>query len=155
MSNLSASTDLQPADGSTRPIVGFPLGTALLVLVIFCISGIVSCCYHYEKIRSLRRSSDSNSASAEPAAEPQDAAATATTKSTPFHQDENKALVRKNLAESLDENQKASYQFVGLLGSSVSTPSPASGKSPNSMIVMSKFVTELTALAHLLTEETS
>ncbi|XP_031505763.1 uncharacterized protein At5g65660-like isoform X2 [Nymphaea colorata] len=86
MSNLSASTDLQPADGSTRPIVGFPLGTALLVLVIFCISGIVSCCYHYEKIRSLRRSSDSNSASAEPAAEPQDAAATATTKSTPFHQ---------------------------------------------------------------------
>ncbi|XP_031505778.1 uncharacterized protein At5g65660-like isoform X4 [Nymphaea colorata] len=92
MSNLSASTDLQPADGSTRPIVGFPLGTALLVLVIFCISGIVSCCYHYEKIRSLRRSSDSNSASAEPAAEPQDAAATATTKSTPFHQQESVTL---------------------------------------------------------------
>ncbi|KAF3789014.1 Uncharacterized protein EJ110_NYTH19821 [Nymphaea thermarum] len=83
MSNLSATTDLHLADDSTRPIVGFPLGTALLVLIIFCISGIVSCCYHYEKIRSLRRS---NSAAAEPAAEPQDAAATATTKSTPFHQ---------------------------------------------------------------------
>ncbi|XP_064958243.1 uncharacterized protein At5g65660-like [Musa acuminata AAA Group] len=38
----------------SRPTLGFPLGTALLLIVIFCLSGIFSCCYHWEKLRSLR-----------------------------------------------------------------------------------------------------
>ncbi|KAF3771943.1 Uncharacterized protein EJ110_NYTH58771 [Nymphaea thermarum] len=75
-------------DDSHVPI----LGAALFVLAIFCIYGIVSCCYHYQKIRSLRRSSVSNSATAEPQA----AAATATTRSTPFHQS-----FKKHESESL------------------------------------------------------
>ncbi|CAN4090550.1 unnamed protein product [Withania somnifera] len=40
---------------SSLPSLGFSLGTALLLLVIFSLSGVVSCCYHWEKIRSLRR----------------------------------------------------------------------------------------------------
>ncbi|XP_028783927.1 uncharacterized protein At5g65660-like [Neltuma alba] len=51
------SQDLSPTDMDTsRPSLGFPLGTALLLIVIFTISGICSCCYHWEKLRSLRRS---------------------------------------------------------------------------------------------------
>ncbi|XP_052195011.1 uncharacterized protein At5g65660 [Diospyros lotus] len=42
-------------DGS-RPSLGFPLGTALLLIIIFSLSGVFSCCYHWEKLRSLRRS---------------------------------------------------------------------------------------------------
>ncbi|XAR71428.1 hypothetical protein NMG60_11028679 [Bertholletia excelsa] len=41
---------------ASRPSIGFPLGTALLLLFIFTLSGVVSCCYHWEKLRSLRRS---------------------------------------------------------------------------------------------------
>ncbi|XP_062213053.1 uncharacterized protein At5g65660 [Phragmites australis] len=41
---------------SSRPTLGFPLGTALLLLVIFSLSGIFSCCYHWDKLRSLLRS---------------------------------------------------------------------------------------------------
>ncbi|KAG6529598.1 uncharacterized protein At5g65660-like [Zingiber officinale] len=37
----------------SRPAIGFPLGTALLVVVIFCLSGVFACCYHWEKLRSL------------------------------------------------------------------------------------------------------
>nr|XP_009778691.1 PREDICTED: uncharacterized protein At5g65660-like isoform X2 [Nicotiana sylvestris] len=40
----------------SRPSLGFPLGTALLLLIIFSLSGIFSCCYHWDKLRSLRRS---------------------------------------------------------------------------------------------------
>ncbi|XP_074378725.1 uncharacterized protein At5g65660-like [Apium graveolens] len=43
-------------DSSSRPSLGFPLGTALLLIVIFSLSGIFSCCYHWDKLRSLRRS---------------------------------------------------------------------------------------------------
>ncbi|KAK9061938.1 hypothetical protein SSX86_019125 [Deinandra increscens subsp. villosa] len=39
---------------SPRPTIGFPLGTALLLIVVFSISGIFSCCYHWEKLRHLR-----------------------------------------------------------------------------------------------------
>ncbi|KAD3067451.1 hypothetical protein R6Q59_008174 [Mikania micrantha] len=39
---------------SSRPIIGFPLGTALLLIVVFSISGIFSCCYHWDKLRHLR-----------------------------------------------------------------------------------------------------
>nr|XP_009787859.1 PREDICTED: uncharacterized protein At5g65660-like [Nicotiana sylvestris] len=45
------------AESSSRPSLGFPLGTALLLLVIFSLSGVFSCCYHWDKIRSLRRRS--------------------------------------------------------------------------------------------------
>ncbi|KAF5738053.1 hypothetical protein HS088_TW13G00947 [Tripterygium wilfordii] len=40
----------------SRPSLGFPLGTALLLIVIFSLSGIISCCYHWDKLRSLRGS---------------------------------------------------------------------------------------------------
>lgn len=39
---------------ASRPALGFPLGTALLLIVIFCLSGIFSCCYHWDKLRALR-----------------------------------------------------------------------------------------------------
>uniref|UniRef100_A0A453MJU3 Uncharacterized protein n=1 Tax=Aegilops tauschii subsp. strangulata TaxID=200361 RepID=A0A453MJU3_AEGTS len=38
---------------SSRPTLGFPLGMALLLLVIFSLSGIFSCCYHWDRLRSL------------------------------------------------------------------------------------------------------
>ncbi|XP_051127102.1 uncharacterized protein At5g65660 [Andrographis paniculata] len=38
-------------DSASRPSLGFPLGTALLLLVIFSLSGIFSCCYHWDKLR--------------------------------------------------------------------------------------------------------
>ncbi|KAM7524302.1 hypothetical protein LguiA_014204 [Lonicera macranthoides] len=45
---------------SSRPSLSFPLGTALLLIVIFSLSGIFSCCYHWDKLRSLRRSFDAD-----------------------------------------------------------------------------------------------
>ncbi|OMP11248.1 hypothetical protein CCACVL1_00599 [Corchorus capsularis] len=45
-----------PHVDASRPSLGFPLGTALLLIVIFSLSGIFSCCYHWDKLRSLRRS---------------------------------------------------------------------------------------------------
>ncbi|KAK9231419.1 hypothetical protein WN943_021653 [Citrus x changshan-huyou] len=49
--------DFSPPHGdASRPSLGFPLGTALLLIVIFSLSGIFSCCYHWDKVRSLRRS---------------------------------------------------------------------------------------------------
>lgn len=41
-------------DDGSRLSLGFPLGTALLLLLIFILSGIFSCVCHWEKIRSLR-----------------------------------------------------------------------------------------------------
>ena len=41
---------------ASRPSLGFPLGTALLLIIIFSLSGIFSCCYHWDKFRSLRQS---------------------------------------------------------------------------------------------------
>ncbi|KAG6645785.1 uncharacterized protein At5g65660-like [Carya illinoinensis] len=51
------SQDISPphADAS-RPSLGFPLGTALLLIVIFSLSGIFSCCYHWDRFRSLSES---------------------------------------------------------------------------------------------------
>lgn len=40
---------------SSRPTLSFPLGTALLLIVVFCLSGALSCFYHWEKLRPLRR----------------------------------------------------------------------------------------------------
>ncbi|KAJ0753956.1 hypothetical protein HanPI659440_Chr09g0341631 [Helianthus annuus] len=45
-----------PMHHSSRPTLGFPLGTALLLIVIFSLSGIFSCCYHWDKLRHLRGS---------------------------------------------------------------------------------------------------
>uniref|UniRef100_A0A7C8YHV1 Hydroxyproline-rich glycoprotein family protein n=1 Tax=Opuntia streptacantha TaxID=393608 RepID=A0A7C8YHV1_OPUST len=41
---------------ASRPSLGFPLGTGVLLIVIFSLSGIFSCCYHWDKFRSLRHS---------------------------------------------------------------------------------------------------
>ncbi|MCD9558671.1 hypothetical protein HAX54_016203 [Datura stramonium] len=43
---------------SSRPSLGFPLGTAFLLIAVFSLSGIFSCCYHWNRIRSLRRGTD-------------------------------------------------------------------------------------------------
>ncbi|CAI9110547.1 OLC1v1010596C1 [Oldenlandia corymbosa var. corymbosa] len=59
---LENITDFSPpppqfhVDSSSRPSLGFPLGTALLLIIIFSLSGIFSCCYHWDKLRSFRRS---------------------------------------------------------------------------------------------------
>ncbi|KAJ8640798.1 hypothetical protein MRB53_017492 [Persea americana] len=45
----------------SRPILGFPLGIALLIIVIFCLSGFFSCCYHWDKLRALRNALSSPS----------------------------------------------------------------------------------------------
>ncbi|KAI4382089.1 hypothetical protein MLD38_008095 [Melastoma candidum] len=51
------SPELSPPHlDQSRLSLGFPLGTALLLLAIFTLSGIFSCCYHWDKARSLRRS---------------------------------------------------------------------------------------------------
>uniref|UniRef100_A0A0E0GWM4 AAA+ ATPase domain-containing protein n=1 Tax=Oryza nivara TaxID=4536 RepID=A0A0E0GWM4_ORYNI len=42
-----------PMAHSSRPTLGFPLGTALLIFVIFSLSGIFSCCYHWDKLRAF------------------------------------------------------------------------------------------------------
>ncbi|KAK3411855.1 uncharacterized protein At5g65660 [Eucalyptus grandis] len=63
------SPDLSPPHtAADRPSLGFPLGTALLLIVIFSLSGIFSCCYHWERLRSLRQSSSDG---ADPEADPE------------------------------------------------------------------------------------
>ncbi|KVI02766.1 uncharacterized protein At5g65660-like [Cynara cardunculus var. scolymus] len=46
----------QQHSDSSRPTLGFPLGTALLLIIIFSLSGFFSCCYHWDKLRHLRGS---------------------------------------------------------------------------------------------------
>ncbi|XLU95960.1 hypothetical protein S245_010312 [Arachis hypogaea] len=47
--------DLSPPQvDASRPSLGFPLGTALLLIIIFTLSGVFSCCYHWDKFRSFR-----------------------------------------------------------------------------------------------------
>ncbi|OIV93015.1 hypothetical protein TanjilG_20677 [Lupinus angustifolius] len=56
---MEAEQDLPPPTSNvdtSRPSLGFPLGTALLLIIIFTLSGIFSCCYHREKFRSLQTS---------------------------------------------------------------------------------------------------
>ncbi|XP_057443640.1 uncharacterized protein At5g65660-like [Lotus japonicus] len=55
------SQDISPSHvDASRPTLGFPLGTALLLIIIFSLSGIFSCCYHWDKLRSLRHQSFSD-----------------------------------------------------------------------------------------------
>ncbi|XP_073045366.1 uncharacterized protein At5g65660-like [Primulina eburnea] len=42
-----------PHGSSSRPTIAFPIGTVLLLLVIFGLSGILSFCYHWEKRRHI------------------------------------------------------------------------------------------------------
>ncbi|KAK7252470.1 hypothetical protein RIF29_36427 [Crotalaria pallida] len=63
---MESHQDLSPPISTnvdtSRPSLGFPLGTALLLIIIFSLSGIFSCCYHWDKFRSLQRSfTDPNS----------------------------------------------------------------------------------------------
>ncbi|KAG4924654.1 hypothetical protein JHK82_050498 [Glycine max] len=45
-----------PHVDASRPSLGFPLGTALLLIIIFTLSGVLSCCYHWDRVCSLRQS---------------------------------------------------------------------------------------------------
>ncbi|KAJ4701519.1 Hydroxyproline-rich glycoprotein family protein [Melia azedarach] len=36
-----------------RPSIGFPLGLALLFVLLFCMSAFLACCLHWDKIRSF------------------------------------------------------------------------------------------------------
>ncbi|KAK3231126.1 hypothetical protein Dsin_003007 [Dipteronia sinensis] len=40
---------------AARPCISFPLGLALLLVLLFCVSGFLCCCLHWNKIRSLFR----------------------------------------------------------------------------------------------------
>ncbi|XP_055821227.1 uncharacterized protein At5g65660-like [Solanum dulcamara] len=51
------------SSSSSRPTIAFPLGLALLVLVLVCISGLFSCCYHWNKLQSLLCYEDDQSSS--------------------------------------------------------------------------------------------
>ncbi|KAK7360952.1 hypothetical protein VNO77_02973 [Canavalia gladiata] len=54
---MMESQDLSPPHvDASRPSLGFPLGTALLLIIVFSLSGILSCCYHWDRLRSLRQS---------------------------------------------------------------------------------------------------
>ncbi|KAK7842200.1 uncharacterized protein At5g65660 [Quercus suber] len=48
---------------STRPLIGFPLGLALLLILLLGMSAFFYCCFHWERLRSLFISSpdDNNS----------------------------------------------------------------------------------------------
>ncbi|MFS7955721.1 hypothetical protein Hanom_Chr07g00645951 [Helianthus anomalus] len=39
---------------SSSPTIGFPLGTVLLLIVVVTLSGVFSCCYHWDRLRHLR-----------------------------------------------------------------------------------------------------
>ncbi|GLT79952.1 hypothetical protein SLA2020_514170 [Shorea laevis] len=48
----------QPSDQlSNRPIINLPLGLALLLISLFCLSTLLSCCLNWLKLRTLLRSS--------------------------------------------------------------------------------------------------
>lgn len=51
---------------TTRPTLGFPLGTALILVIVFGISALFSCCYHWEKIRNMHSRHDGRSNSSQP-----------------------------------------------------------------------------------------
>ncbi|KAJ0771049.1 putative exostosin [Helianthus annuus] len=39
---------------SSGPTIGFPLGTVLLLIVVVSLCGVISCCYHWDRLRHLR-----------------------------------------------------------------------------------------------------
>ncbi|XP_060173340.1 uncharacterized protein At5g65660-like [Lycium barbarum] len=50
----------ESSSSSSRPNIAFPLGLALLVLVLVCMTGLFSCFHHWNKLRSLLCSSTSS-----------------------------------------------------------------------------------------------
>lgn len=47
-----AASPINSGSGSGSGVsIGFPVGTALVLLVIFSLSGIFSCYYHWDKLR--------------------------------------------------------------------------------------------------------
>ncbi|XP_024539702.1 uncharacterized protein At5g65660 [Selaginella moellendorffii] len=48
----ASSSIAASGSAATRPALGFPLGTALILFLVFGVSTLFSCCYHWEKIRS-------------------------------------------------------------------------------------------------------
>ncbi|XP_059075420.1 uncharacterized protein At5g65660-like isoform X2 [Cryptomeria japonica] len=62
---------------SSRHALGFPLGTALVLLMVFGMSAFFSCCYHWEKITSLHGRHRSGAASLPAQSPPASRAATA------------------------------------------------------------------------------
>jgi hypothetical protein len=40
-------------ESSSRPSIGFPLGLALLLMMLIFMSAFFSCCLHWDKLRSL------------------------------------------------------------------------------------------------------
>ncbi|KAL4363106.1 hypothetical protein GQ457_04G034910 [Hibiscus cannabinus] len=73
---------------ASRPSLGFPLGTVLLLIIIFSLSGIFSCCYHWDKLKYLRGSFS-------------DAAADADIEASPSKNNPNDTDVKKNQGQSL------------------------------------------------------
>ncbi|KAH9300831.1 hypothetical protein KI387_012414 [Taxus chinensis] len=47
--------------GERKSSLGFPLGTALVILIVLGISALFSCCYHWERIRSFPSRTNSSS----------------------------------------------------------------------------------------------
>ncbi|ESW05109.1 hypothetical protein PHAVU_011G152600, partial [Phaseolus vulgaris] len=45
-----------PHVDASRPSFGFPLGTAILFIIIFTLNGVLFCWYHWDRIRFLRQS---------------------------------------------------------------------------------------------------
>eukprot|EP01018_Ginkgo_biloba_P025979 Gb_06691 [translate_table: standard] len=64
MDDISAAG--HPRVDTTRPTLGFPLGTALILLIVFGISALFSCCYHWEKIRNIHNRYDGRNNSSQP-----------------------------------------------------------------------------------------
>ncbi|KAL4392023.1 hypothetical protein HN51_013480 [Arachis hypogaea] len=47
---------LPPQVDASRPSLDFPVGTALLLVIIFTLNDVFSCCYHWDnKFRSFRQ----------------------------------------------------------------------------------------------------
>ncbi|KAJ9674099.1 hypothetical protein PVL29_023569 [Vitis rotundifolia] len=40
----------------SRPVIGFPVGLALLLILLLCMSALMSFCFHWDKFRCLRHS---------------------------------------------------------------------------------------------------
>lgn len=55
MENEEATSNI--ISPSNRPIISLPLGLALLLISLFCVSTLLSCCLNWYKLRTLLRSS--------------------------------------------------------------------------------------------------
>ncbi|KAL4604409.1 hypothetical protein ACB092_10G191500 [Castanea dentata] len=44
---------MEDKNDSTRPLISFPVGLALLLILLLCMSAFFYCCFQWEKLRSL------------------------------------------------------------------------------------------------------